>query len=48
MNAKAAPAENEQANLQEAQFSDKINEEAGTQKTFSNTDDTLVSWLKCH
>ena len=48
MNAKAAPVENEQANLQEAQFSDKINEEAGTQKTFSNTEDTLVSWLKCH
>ena len=48
MNAKAAPAENEQANLQEAQFSEKTNEETETQKTFSNTDDTLVSWLKCH
>lgn len=47
LNAKAAPAETEQANLQEAQFSDT--EEAGTQKTFSNTnDDTLVSWLHCH
>jgi hypothetical protein len=48
MNAKAAPAENEQANLQEAQFSEKTNEETETQKTFSNTNDTLVSWLSCH
>ena len=36
MNAKAAPIENQEAELQEAQFSDKM---------FSNTDDTLVSWL---
>ena len=48
MNAKAAPAETEQANLQEAQFSDKTNEETETQKTFSDTNDTLVSWLKSH
>lgn len=48
MNAKAAPAETEQANLQEAQFSEKTNEETETQKTFSNTNDTLVSWLSCH
>lgn len=48
MNAKAAPAENEQANLQEAQFSDKYNEETETQKIFSDTNDTLVSWLNCH
>lgn len=48
MNAKAAPAETEQDNLQEAQFSEKTNEETETQKTFSNTNDTLVSWLSCH
>lgn len=48
MNAKAAPAESEQQNLQEAQFSDKTNEETETQKTFSNTNDTLVSWLRNH
>ena len=36
MNAKAAPVENQEAELQEAQFSDRM---------FSNTEDTLVSWL---
>jgi len=36
LNAKAAPAAQEEADLQEAQFSEK---------TFSNTNDTLVSWL---
>lgn len=45
MNAKAAPAETEQQNLQEAQFS---NNDEADEKTFSETDDTLVSWLNCH
>lgn len=46
MNAKAAPAETEQANLQEAQFSEYDEyEDAETQKMFSDTSDTLVSWL---
>ena len=47
LNAKAAPAETEQANLQEAQFSE-TDEDAETQKTFSDNDNTLVSWLNCH
>ena len=38
MNAKAAPVENQEQNLQEAQFSSR-------EKYFSNTEDTLVSWL---
>ena len=48
MNAKAAPAETEQANLQEAQFSNNTDEGTETQKTFSDMNDTLVSWLSCH
>ena len=38
LNAKAAPVENQEQNLQEAQFSEN-------EKYFSNTEDTLVSWL---
>ena len=41
MNAKAAPVEGAQQDLQEAQFSDHDDEE---ERTFSETD-TLVSWL---
>ena len=40
MNAKAAPVENQEQNLQEAQFSEDESE-----KYFSNSEDTLVSWL---
>lgn len=48
LNAKAAPAETEQQNLQEAQFSNNYYDEDADQRMFSNTDDTLVSWLNCH
>ena len=41
LNAKAAPVEGAQQDLQEAQFSDYEDEE---ERTFSETD-TLVSWL---
>ena len=43
MNAKAAPVENQEQNLQEAQFSEEESE-----KHFSDTEDTLVSWLNGH
>ena len=38
LEAKQAPIENQEEDLQEAQFSEK-------EKTFSNTNDTLISWL---
>ena len=38
LEAKQAPVENQEEDLQEAQFSEK-------EKTFSNTNDTLISWL---
>lgn len=43
LNAKAAPVEQAEADLQEAQFSQET-EDAET-RTFSAADDTLVSWL---
>ena len=45
MNAKAAPVEGAQQDLQEAQFSDEYEDEEGEERTFSDTDDTLISWL---
>ncbi len=49
MNAKAAPAETEQANLQEAQFSEKYyNDNDAEERIFSDSNDTLVSWLSGH
>lgn len=46
LNAKAAPVAGAEQDLQEAQFSDYYeDEEEGEERTFSDTDDTLVSWL---
>ena len=44
LNAKAAPVEGEEADLQEATFSEN-DEEKSIEKTFSNNE-VLVSWLK--
>ena len=43
LNAKAAPSQEQMQNLQEAQFSDVDNHE--DEKFFSESEDTLVSWL---
>ena len=45
LNAKAAPVAGAEQDLQEAQFSDYYYDEDEDEKTFSDTEDTLVSWL---
>lgn len=45
LNAKAAPAEGAEQELQEAQFSDYEDYDEAEERTFSDTNDTLVSWL---
>jgi hypothetical protein len=44
LNAKAAPSQEQMQNLQEAQFSD-TEDNTEDEKFFSETEDTLVSWL---
>lgn len=46
LNAKAAPVEGAEQDLQEAQFSDYYDDEDEEERTFSESEDTLVSWLE--
>lgn len=45
LNAKAAPSQEQMQNLQEAQFSEANDEASEDEKFFSESEDTLVSWL---